>query len=224
MLPLPKRPLTKPPPWNSERFEEWTIAQLDRLDAEDDEANARLDEPAPDERLLQLQLGDPNYVAATEKDISDRLKRGRVIRAKRAGDHEALARLATTEELRLLALAPRSKGRAKGEPRPRDLSVLTRWRCEAALADMKRIHTLWKDAYPKLYRGSKPIALEFAARRWGFIGVPDEGIDHPPIDAGILRQRLLRLHLDEMWPPGIKLDEEIKFETLLSYKKRKKAI
>ena len=136
-----------------------------------DESDEEAYDPAPDERLLQLQLGDPNYVAATEKDISDRLKRGRVIRAKRAGDHEALARLATTEELRRLAYRRlRDAGATKAN---RDRVIYQdrlKSSLEEASYDVERIREIWQQHYGRRNRKAEPTAIEIAARRHGMQG------------------------------------------------------
>jgi hypothetical protein len=146
--------MTKPPRWNSgELFEAWTNTQLDEMEAQ---LNAQPN-----------ALYDDDIVVV---DSSEQRKIGRVIRAAQAGDQKTLARLADTPELVQLALeqltAKHKRGREKGERRPGDLSPDKKWRCEEALIDMLIIRQIWKVAYPNDYRGSTPLAIEFAARRW----------------------------------------------------------
>jgi hypothetical protein len=149
--------MSKPPRWNSERFEAWTNAQLDAM-----EMYAPPRDP--------FHSFDPSF-ATVEKAFSTHLRRGRVIEAARAKDVTTVERLADAPELQRLALREALRqhrpGREKGEPRPRDLPQLTKWCCEDALADVKHIRGIWKETYPKDYRGSTPLAMEFAARRWG---------------------------------------------------------
>ena len=151
-------PPQAPPSWvchseaDIKRFEAWTNARLDEMF-----------EPRSDEHLIQLSLSDPKFAASVEAGA----KRRRVITAARARDTAALTRLADTEELRRLAFSPHRRGREKGEPRPRDLPQLTRWCCEEALADVKRIRQIWKRHYGRQNRTIEPTAIEIAARRWG---------------------------------------------------------
>jgi hypothetical protein len=166
---------TKPPPdWvcHSEaaikRFEAWTNAQLDEIPTwfEEEFGQTAANMTCDDYLLLQ----DPKFAAEVEHEASARLKRSRVIRAAREGDHDTLARLADTEELRRLALPlafrRHRQGREKGEWRPRDLPQTTKWRCEEALADVKRIRQIWKQHYGRRNRTIEPTAIGIAARRW----------------------------------------------------------
>ena len=149
--------MAKPPRRDSERFEAWINEQLDKL----------FEPTAADIAGEQDHTHSPVF----HHELSAQLKRGRVILAVRAKDRAAVERLADTPELSQLALREalrqHRRGREKGERRPRDLSQLTRWCCEEALADVERIRRILKETYPKDYRGSTPLAMEFAARRWG---------------------------------------------------------
>jgi hypothetical protein len=152
--------MTKRPDWNClakdiKHFEAWTNAQLDAL------------YERADEHLIQLSLSDPKFLASGEKQASERFKRGRVILAAREGDHETLARLAVTEELRRLAFRPHKQGREKGERRPKDLKQLTRDCCEEALEDVERIRQIWQRVYGKRNRAMAPTAIGIAERRYG---------------------------------------------------------
>jgi hypothetical protein len=115
----------KPPPrWDcrdpkdQKHLEDWTNAQLKALDdaacaAADDAADAAYD-PKRDPFYF--------YHPTIEMFEKEQLKRRRVIRAARAGDHETAERLADTEELLRLrlsfALKRHKRGREKGDPRP----------------------------------------------------------------------------------------------------------
>jgi hypothetical protein len=153
----------QPPRWDCrdekdrESFEAWTNAQLDEM----------FEPSAADIRREQVLFSDSKFPNVLEQEASERLKRGRVIMAARAGDYDMLARLADTEDLRQLAFRRRKPGRAKGEPRPRDLPQTTKWCCEEALADVDRIHQLWKNKLGKCNRSAAPTAMEIAARRCG---------------------------------------------------------
>jgi hypothetical protein len=174
----------KPPPhWvchseaDIKRFEAWTNARLDEIPTwfEEEFGQTAANMTRDDYLLLQ----DPKFAAAVEQDASTRLKRSRVIRAARAKDHEAIARLADTVELLRLALRLMSKrhqrGREKGEPRPGDLSQLTRRCCEEALADVKHIRRIWESEYGLRNRAMDPTAMDIAARRWG---IKDEVLEN----------------------------------------------
>jgi hypothetical protein len=160
-----KQPTKQPPRWDCrdekdrEHFEAWTNAQLDEL----------FEPSAADIRREQVLFSDSKFPNVLEQEASKRLKRGRVIVAARAGDHEILAWLADTEELRRLAFKRHQRGREKGERRPRDLSQLTKWCCEEALADVEHIRQIWKNepTYRKRNRAMDPTAIGIAARRWG---------------------------------------------------------
>jgi hypothetical protein len=163
--PLP----TEPPDWrcshgaaDRKQFEAW--------------ANARLDEwyepaSAADIRREQLLFSDPKFVAATEQYASRRLKHGRMIVAARSGDHEALTRLADTDELRQLgfrlALKRHRRGREKGDRRPGDLPELLKWCLEDAADDVNRIRKIWQEDYKRRNRTMDPTAVAIAARRHG---------------------------------------------------------
>ncbi len=173
--PLPKHILTEPPRWNvpqgddgekdRQRFEEWTNARLDEMHAQEDKIE--FDEETYDPTRDPFYIPDPKYVGAVEKDVTERLKRGRVKLAARAGDHETLARLATTEELRRLAYKPYKRGREKGEPRPRDLPDRLKSSLEEASYDVERIREIWQQHYGRRNRKAEPTAIEIAARRHG---------------------------------------------------------
>ena len=162
---MAKPPTTPPPRWacrdkkEQHRFEAWTLARLDEEDAHE------MDNYDP--ALDPWHIVDPKSLVALEKDASERLKRGRVIVAARARDHDALVRLADTEDLRRLAFRPHKRGREKGERRPRDLPDIVRAGCEEALFLVERIRDIWQNepTYGKRNRTLKPTAIESAARR-----------------------------------------------------------
>jgi hypothetical protein len=139
-----------------EHFEAWTNAQLDELE--------KLEELAYDPRRDPFHIFHPT-AALLEQDNAQRLKRGRVILAVEAGDHETFARLADTPELRRLAFKRHKRGRETGDSRPRDIPQLTKWCCEEALADVVHIRRIWKQTYGLRNRAMSPTAMEIAARR-----------------------------------------------------------
>lgn len=142
---------------DQERLEAWTNARLDSID-----------DTAADPKRDPFHIFDPT-VAVLEQDIAQRLKRGRVKIAARAGHYETVARLADTVELRRLALSSldHRRGREIGDQRPNDLPQTTKRCCEEALADVEHIRQIWKTTYGKRNRSASPTAMEIAARRWG---------------------------------------------------------
>jgi hypothetical protein len=160
------RVVTAAPRWicrdekDQQRLEAWTNAQLDAIDA--------VFEAAYDPARDPFYIFHPT-LAALEEENAQRVKRGRVILAARAGDHETLARLADTLELRRLAFKRHRRGREKGERRPRDLPQVTKVCCEDALDDVEHIRRIWKREYGRQNRGadSPPTAMGIAARRHG---------------------------------------------------------
>jgi hypothetical protein len=142
-----------------ERLEAWTNAKLDEMY-----------DNAADPTRDPFHFFHPT-IALLERDIAQRVKRGSVILAARAEDHETLARLADTEELRRLAFKRQHhrQGREKGEERPHDLPQTTKWCCEEALDDVGHIRRIWKREYGRHNRGpdSPPTAMGIAARRYG---------------------------------------------------------
>jgi len=147
---------TKLPRWfcrdakDRERFEAWTNTALD-------EASKN---PSTD-------FFDETFADAVEQDFKQQLKRGRVLLAREAQDHEALARLADTEELRRLAFQRHKQGREKGEHRPRDRRPVLKICLEDAANDVDRIRDLWQRAYNRRNRTKEPTAIAIAARRYG---------------------------------------------------------
>jgi hypothetical protein len=122
--------------------------------------NARLDEAGDDMPI------DESYAVATEKHFGQVLKRGRLLVAVKAKDKKTVARLADTEELRLLALQQRGRGRAPGDRRPNDLPEVERWACQEAVDDMERIRLIWQHDFGKRNRSADPTANDIAARRY----------------------------------------------------------
>jgi hypothetical protein len=138
-------------------LEAWTLARLDELS-----------EPTADDIRLEVEMmSDEKYMAMIQNDFAQRLKRGRLILARRAKDWKTVSRLADTEELRRLALRPRKRGRAKGESRPRDLPDFLKALLEYAAMDVEYIRAIWKRDFGKRNRSAAPTAIDIAARRNG---------------------------------------------------------
>jgi hypothetical protein len=136
-------------------FEAWTNARLDEMS-----------EPSVDDlRRDVAMMSDQKFSTTTEENFGQRHKRGRVLIAAKAKDHEALAKLADTLELRRLAFRPRQRGRARGERRPGDLPAQLKASCAEAAAEVQRIRAVWQRHYDRRNRSHSPTAIEIAARR-----------------------------------------------------------
>jgi hypothetical protein len=121
------------PTWD----ETYVNALLDELKAQRDKL--------PDEVYEQLQLTDPLFAAAVERDFTQRLKAGRY----RVAMEEA-ARFAPNQNIakRLLKIvATRPPGRRSGEARETDWPPELKARCERALEDREHVHECWRKAY-----------------------------------------------------------------------------
>jgi hypothetical protein len=161
----------KKPPWDCRNdlarrhFEEWTLAQLDKLD--NDLVTER------DIEIMELTNSDA-FHEWSEQQPKREQQRARVIRAAKAKDANLIKRLiANDPELQQLAMRvlafKRGRGRPKGS-KATDIVGEKRVLLERAAADVHRIYDLWQRKLGHRYRTQRPTSVEIAAQRWG-VGV-----------------------------------------------------
>jgi hypothetical protein len=151
------------PPWDfrneqdARSFKRWIIQQLEQAE-----------EPTEDDLWREAHMPSDEY-------FSDRLKRGRVINAARERDTRVTERLTVSNpELKNLAIRElarrRSRGREKGEARPRDISAVEKELQGWALRDVELIRQICLREYGR-WKGYEEIAMEIAAERNGRLDV-----------------------------------------------------
>jgi hypothetical protein len=122
-------------------LEVWTNARLDELD-----------EPSDDDIAIYIAtMTDEKFHDATVKHFGATIRRNRAINKFKAMGWKP----------------PHGVGRAKGEPRPGDLSDIEKAALEYAADDVESIYRIWRQDFQKRNRGAAPTAIAIAARRAG---------------------------------------------------------
>ena len=181
----------KLPRWNClndehrRHLEEWTLAQLDKLDnnlvTQRDIEDMEAMDSNPDYHKWAWELFFPS-----DQQLKRQQLRARVVKAAKAKDMRLLWRLTAKDpEVQQLAdqLLTRKRGRPKGSRKKdivdknkrvisADIVGEERDLLERAAIDVYRIYdlwqdTIWEDNRSHRYRTQSPTAVEIAARRWG---------------------------------------------------------
>jgi len=181
----------KLPRWNClndehrRHLEEWTLAQLDKLDnnlvTQRDIEDMEAMDSNPDYHKWVWELFFPS-----DQQLKRQQLRARVVKAAKAKDMRLLWRLTAKDpEVQQLAdqLLTRKRGRPKGSRKKdivdknkrvisADIVGEERDLLERAAIDVYRIYdlwqdTIWEDNRSHRYRTQSPTAVEIAARRWG---------------------------------------------------------
>jgi hypothetical protein len=175
------------------QLEEWTLAELDKLD---NELMDRMTELVTERDIRDMEaMQSDEFFKWSEEQFRREPLRARVVQAvkaakaaKAAKSKDKAAKAAKAAEAKdrikrltgndpeLLQLAigefTRGQGRPKGSKKT-DIKVKKRELLEYAAIDVERIHyiwqnTIWEDKRGHRNRTQTPTAVEIAARRWGF--------------------------------------------------------
>jgi len=140
------------------QLEEWTLAQLDKLDND-----------LVTERDIEIMHEWTDQEFWSEEYFWRQQQRARIVKAAKAKNKKLLWRLAANDyEFQQLALwlLTRGRGRPKGSW-PTDIVGEKRALLERAAIDVVRICDIWQDKLGHRNRKERPTAVEIAARRWG---------------------------------------------------------